>query len=157
MSASTSGDFVIAALICQTLDEGRKRTRHTRFSKAYKGDKKEAWAPPKVVVTDNIFYTVRFGNNSTTVQSKDIENLKYELSKINPQDGKIFMLSGFADKSGNAAYNMKLSKLRVKAVKNEFLKYGINDVNLVERFFGSDKASDDVNENDRKVVIRILN
>ena len=71
--------------------------------------------------------------------------------------GKIFMLSGFADKSGNAAYNMKLSKLRVKAVKNEFLKFGINDVNLVERFFGSDKASSDVNENDRKVVIRILN
>ncbi|MEO5648649.1 MAG: OmpA family protein [Ginsengibacter sp.] len=69
----------------------------------------------------------------------------------------MLLLSGFADKSGKAAYNLKLSQLRVNAVRKQLLAIGIEGGKIVERYFGSNKAEKANAESERKVVIRLIN
>ena len=66
------------------------------------------------------------------------------------------ILSGYADKSGNANYNMSLSKKRVLAVKDELIKMGVNKTRIMEQYFGSEKATAVNNKDDRKVELKLM-
>ncbi len=105
---------------------------------------------------ENIIATINFALNSSTVTNLFKTVLKKIVdSVINRKEG-IVILSGFTDKSGNAAYNLKLSQKRVQAVKSEMIKNGIRKDFILERYFGSEKSGGNLNVHDRKVVVRIL-
>jgi outer membrane protein OmpA-like peptidoglycan-associated protein/opacity protein-like surface antigen len=106
---------------------------------------------------DNILYTINFGINSSEIQKQYQLALRNLADSFKNTKGAILLLSGFADKSGKAAYNLKLSQLRVNAVKRQLLANGLDEGKLVERFFGSNKAEKVNAESERKVVIRLLN
>lgn len=101
-----------------------------------------------------ILYTVTFGVNSFALSEKVKADLT-ALADTLPRNGKrLLMLSGYADKSGNAAYNLKLSEKRIKSVKSQLLKLGVRETSIVQRNFGSSKAEKTLSESERKVVIR---
>ena len=66
------------------------------------------------------------------------------------------MLSGYADKSGNVAYNLKLSQKRITSVKSELIHLGIKKDAITMRNFGSSKALKSESGNERKVVIKFI-
>ena len=110
----------------------------------------------KPVVNTNATYTIAFAVNSSKVSAKFLPDLKAMADSVKKIPGKKIQLSGYSDKSGNAAYNLVLSQKRVRAVKNELLKLGISKKQMVEQYFGSELSNGEVNVNDRKVVIRLL-
>lgn len=101
-------------------------------------------------------HAITFPTNSAQVSAADKEWLDRFVAGLEGEDEQMILLSGFADKSGNAAYNMKLSQKRVKAVKNELMHHGMKKEAILERYYGSSKASEQVSENDRKVVVQVL-
>jgi outer membrane protein OmpA-like peptidoglycan-associated protein len=105
---------------------------------------------------DKVVHTITFAVNSTKVDVGQLFQSKslIDLLKTNP-DYKL-LLSGYADKSGNADYNMSLSKKRVLAVKEELIKMGINKTRIMEQYFGSEKATATNNINDRRVELKVL-
>ncbi len=105
---------------------------------------------------DKVVYAVTFAVNSTKVDVGQLVQLKPLLDLLKKRSDYKLLLSGFTDKSGNANYNMMLSKKRVLAVKEELSKMGINKARIVEQYFGSEKASAANNENDRKVELKVV-
>ena len=70
------------------------------------------------------------------------------------------VLSGFADKTGNAAYNRALSEKRVNAASTELQGYGIASNRITTNFFGEEKptapnTSDKFRGMNRRVEIRV--
>lgn len=114
-------------------------------------------APVPVKEENNVLYTVLFAVNSSLVNKTDKDILLQKIAGLQVAEGQMILLSGFADKTGNAAYNLKLSQKRVQAVKAELLKHGFKKEAIVERYFGSEKATESASDNDRKVVVRIIN
>ncbi len=110
----------------------------------------------KQVVTQQVIYTVTFALNSSRVNPKFLPDLKALADSVKKSSGRKIQLSGYSDKSGQAAYNLVLSQKRVRAVKNELVKMGIPIKQIVEQYFGSELSTDEVNVNDRKVVIHLL-
>lgn len=108
------------------------------------------------IETDNLLYTIYFDNNSSEVNRTIMGDLKVLADSLSKIKAGFVLLSGFADKSGNAAYNLKLSHRRVNAVKKALLANGLAKEKIVERNFGSNQATSENAESERKVVIRIL-
>lgn len=115
---------------------------------------------PEPVVTPEVekefVLTVTFPVNSSRVSTKFLKDLSDAASIAKKTPGKKLQLSGYADKSGKASYNLILSQKRVRAVKAELIKLGVPVKQIVEQYFGSELATQGVNENDRKVVLRVL-
>ncbi|HSJ68153.1 MAG TPA: OmpA family protein [Anditalea sp.] len=73
------------------------------------------------------------------------------------EDYKLY-LRGFADNTGNVAYNLKLIESRIEEVKNVLIKsYGVPPTQIESEVGGQivRGASRSANENDRKVEVRI--
>ena len=104
----------------------------------------------------DVVHAITFAVNSTKVDVVQLIALKSMLDLLKSKPDYKLLLSGFSDKSGNATYNMSLSKKRVQAVKDELIKMGVNKARIVEQYFGSEKASATHNENDRKVELKVL-
>ncbi len=101
-------------------------------------------------------YSITFKLNSSDIGAEHMPHL-YTLAEILAKNtNRIILLSGFADKSGEAHYNILLSRQRVQSVKEELIKRGVRDEQIIVQYFGSEQASGKFNENDRKVVLRFL-
>ncbi len=105
---------------------------------------------------DNIVYTINFEVNSTKVDIGQLFKTKTLIDLLKTKPDHKILLSGYADKSGNAKYNLSLSKKRVQAVKEELIKMGVNKNRIMEQYFGSEKATATNNQNDRKVELKVL-
>lgn len=101
-------------------------------------------------------HTIYFAINSTAVGAKHMPKLAEFVNLIKSNPDRMIQLSGFADGLGDQAYNMKLSQRRVQSVKAELLEMGLQNSQMVEQYFGSEKASGGINPNERRVEIRIL-
>ena len=84
------------------------------------------------------------------------KKVRKELLIYGKQIVDFWVILGFADKSENAAYNLKLSQKRIASVKNELIHLGIKKDAITMRNFGSSKALKSESGNDRKVVIKLL-
>ena len=104
----------------------------------------------------DVVHAITFAVNSTKVDVVQLIPLRSMLDFLKSKPDYKLLLAGFTDKSGNATYNMALSKKRVQAVKDELVKMGVNKARIVEQYFGSEKASAANNENDRKVELKVL-
>ncbi len=119
---------------------------------------KAAEKPEPVVtpVEKEFVLTVTFAVNSSRVGPNFLKDLSDAASLARKSPDKKLQLAGYADKSGKASYNLILSQKRVRAVKAELIKLGVPVKQIVEQYFGSELATQGVNENDRKVVLRVL-
>ncbi len=99
---------------------------------------------------------VSFGMNQSNIGLTDKNALLDFFSKPSAFGATSYVLSGYTDKSGNPAYNLRLSKKRVLAVKALLLAHGVRDEKIIMRFFGDQRATEQVNRNDRKVVIKMI-
>ena len=77
-----------------------------------------------------------------------------KVNLLKNRDYKV-LITGYADKSGSASYNVKLSQMRALAVQNFLISSGINKNRLIVNYFG-DLKSHSVGPSDRKVEIEYL-
>jgi outer membrane protein OmpA-like peptidoglycan-associated protein len=76
--------------------------------------------------------------------------------KQNPK-ASIAKLYGYADKTGNEAYNKELSQKRIQYVYEKLKAAGLNLDNVEEKTFGEDESTAEYHDVDRKVVIYYSN
>lgn len=70
----------------------------------------------------------------------------------NPK-AKIEKIYGYADKTGNEAYNKELSEKRVHYIYEKLKSAGISLDNVEQKTFGEDESTAEYHQADRKVVI----
>ena len=93
------------------------------------------------------------GGTSISLTNKFILSEVVDLLARHP-DLKV-MVTGYADKSGNAQSNLLLSQKRSRSVRDFILKSGLNSERVIMNYFG-DRDSQGVNAADRRVVIDFL-
>lgn len=121
--------------------------------------------PPKVEVKDNkieLNEKVSFDTGKATLLPAS-ETLLDEVAQVltdHPEIQKV-RIEGHTDSQGGAAYNLKLSNQRAKAVRNYLVKKGIAGKRLESRGFGlsrplGDNKTPDGRERNRRVELHIL-
>lgn len=93
------------------------------------------------------------GGTSISLTNKFILNEVVDLLARHPS--LKVMVTGYADKSGNAQSNLLLSQKRSRSVRNFILNSGLGSERVIMNYFG-DRDSQGVNAEDRRVVIDFL-
>lgn len=101
-------------------------------------------------------YTIYFDVNSAEVASEQINKLEQIATRMLENPDLKVQLSGYADGTGDSEYNAMLSRWRVKAVREELIKAGIQHLRIFEQYFGSKKATGGLNPDERKVEIIVF-
>ena len=110
----------------------------------------------EVIVPVSMDYTIVFDINSSAVSENHFPKLSEFASVLKEGPQKVIRLSGFADAIGNPDYNMALSQRRVKSVREVLMKLGVEQKQIVEQYFGSEKASGGINPGERRVELKIF-
>ncbi|MEO8068801.1 MAG: OmpA family protein [Flavobacteriales bacterium] len=99
--------------------------------------------------------TVRFTRNSDAVDAdyRVILNEVFEQLARAPKDR--VLITGYTDRSGDAAVNLTLSERRAKTVRNYLLQRGITPDRLMVNYYG-DSRSDGRNPDERRVEVEWL-
>lgn len=105
---------------------------------------------------------VNFPSGSSEVPAKMdelLQNAADDLKKL--PAGHVLEIAGYTDNTGNAADNVALSQARAEAVRNAFIKYGVNPDMLVAKGYGQENpiASNDTIEGrlkNRRIEYHVL-
>jgi outer membrane protein OmpA-like peptidoglycan-associated protein len=99
--------------------------------------------------------TVRFLRNLSTLdaESRVMLNEVFEQLARAPQDR--VLITGYTDRSGDAAVNLALSEQRAKTVRNYLLSRGIEPERLLVNYYG-DSRSSGRDPNERRVEVEWL-
>lgn len=106
-------------------------------------------------LVNNERITVLYDKNQhilTTGQKAELSNVRYTL-RDNP--GYTAVITGYADKMGNAKFNAWISRKRALAVRDYLLSQGIPKYRMVVNFLG-DEESLSPNPADRKVEVQYI-
>ncbi|MCC9136765.1 OmpA family protein [Pontibacter silvestris] len=106
---------------------------------------------PKENVT-TVFYPI----NSYRVPSESLRDLNQVLQVLQQNSDLNVKLTGYTSQSGNAAYNMALSRKRVEALDSFLTDQGIAKKRIRTEYLGDEKSSQKENPLDRKVEIEII-
>lgn len=88
----------------------------------------------KVVEEAAPVVTVYYNINSSELQSKDRVVLKAVARAIKANEGKKYVITGYADsETGTAAFNAKLRKARAERVYDALVSYGVNPSQLEQK------------------------
>lgn len=88
----------------------------------------------KVVEEPAPVVTVYYNINSSDLQSKDRVVLKAVARAIKANEGKKYVITGYADsETGTAAFNAKLRKARAERVYDALVSYGVNPDQLEQK------------------------
>ncbi|MFT4660808.1 MAG: outer membrane protein OmpA-like peptidoglycan-associated protein [Patiriisocius sp.] len=98
---------------------------------------------------------VFFDKNSIAIDIEHLEMLNALSQKLKADNNLRIVVTGFADKSGNAALNNKVSRLRAQSVSEYFLRMGISQSKMLLNHLG-DSRSNKESRSDRRVEIDIL-
>lgn len=90
---------------------------------------------------EQIKLNLRFEIDSSQVESFYKPQIKHLAMMMQENPELSVSLSGFADPSGNAESNMKLSQARTDAVKNMLVAYGVDEEHIRTNAFGESMAS----------------
>ncbi|MBL7980394.1 MAG: OmpA family protein [Flavobacteriales bacterium] len=98
---------------------------------------------------------IRFERNSTTLdpEYRVVLNEVFEQLARSPQDR--VLITGYTDRSGDAAVNLRLSEERAKAVRNYLLQRGIAPERLLVNYYG-DSRSTGRDPSERRVEVEWL-
>jgi outer membrane protein OmpA-like peptidoglycan-associated protein len=99
--------------------------------------------------------TIRFTRNSTQVdpEYRVLLNEVFEQLARSPEDR--VLITGYSDRSGDPALNLRLSEKRARAVRDHLLQRGINGDRLLVNYYG-DSRSDTLDPSQRRVEIEWL-
>ena len=88
----------------------------------------------KVVEEPAPVVTVYYNINSSELQSKDRVVLRAVAKAIKANEGKKYVITGYADsETGTAAFNAKLRKARAERVYDALVSYGVNPDQLEQK------------------------
>jgi len=79
------------------------------------------------------------------------------LNVINKGGSNFVLLEAYTDSSGDPIYNKKLSDLRINKVINFLIANGIAKETILTKNFGEEKAQENINPEERKIVFKIIN
>ncbi|QMU27857.1 OmpA family protein [Adhaeribacter radiodurans] len=99
----------------------------------------------------NVFFTL----NSSTIPSQSYNSLLACTAFLKNNPEQKLQLTGYADRTGSASYNLLLSRKRVEAVANFFQLQGIEKERIFIQYFG--ETNESLQPLGRKVVVRMLN
>ena len=102
---------------------------------------------------------IKFGHDSSLLEQTEVEKLAPVLKALSANASTKVELRGFADKKGNAAYNLGLSSARAQSVKDALRRSGIEDGRMQIVPFGSFQAGSATPENTddfRKVEVLVI-
>ncbi len=84
---------------------------------------------------------VRFERNSVSVTAEYRVLLNEVFEQLARAPDQQVLITGFTDKSGDTAVNLRLSELRAKAVRNYLLQRGIAADRLMVNFYGDSRST----------------
>ncbi len=99
--------------------------------------------------------TIRFTRGSTTVAPEYSGLLDEVHGQLKRSPKARILITGYTDRAGDAAMNMKLSEQRAKAVRQHFITRGISPDRLLMNYYG-DSRSDMNDPSQRRVEIEWL-
>jgi outer membrane protein OmpA-like peptidoglycan-associated protein len=99
--------------------------------------------------------TVRFARNSISLdpEYRVLLNEVFEQLARNPADR--VLITGYTDRSGDPAVNLRLSEQRAKAVRNYLLSRGISSERLLVNYYGESRSGGR-NPDERRVEVEWL-
>lgn len=118
--------------------------------------------PPTAVTVTKELKDILFDFNKATIQSGSLSKVDAAAAIIKGAKAENFLVTGYTDAKGNAAYNLKLSRQRAASVVKALEARGVNGANLKSVGVGSKEAtvpataSDAERQVDRKVEVRAI-
>lgn len=110
----------------------------------------------------DFFNNINFEFDKATLMPSSVELIDQVAEILKKDTGKRYLITGYTDAKGSAAYNLNLSKKRAAAVVEALIARGVPPSMLKSRGVGqkisyADRtASDKIREADRKVTIEII-
>ncbi|RDV13029.1 hypothetical protein DXT99_21885 [Pontibacter diazotrophicus] len=102
--------------------------------------------------TTTVFYPV----NAHSVPPASLRDLNQVLQTLQENPDTEVKLTGYTSQSGNAAYNMALSRKRVQGLVDFLMDQGIAEDRISTEYMGDEKSSQKENPLDRKVEVQIM-
>lgn len=133
------------------MDEEMAKLRSARA-----GDKDTANAPLKDGVERTIIDTVAFSTGSSTVGATERSGLLATGKRLAVAKVKHVLVTGQTDRSGDAAFNLRLSQSRADAVKQVLVEGGVPVGSITAKGLGERLARDTYNESERVVVVQAV-
>ncbi|MDV2447897.1 hypothetical protein CMU93_10345 [Elizabethkingia anophelis] len=118
--------------------------------------------PPTAVTVTKELKDILFDFNKATIQSGSLSKVDAAAAIIKGAKAENFLVTGYTDAKGNAAYNLKLSRQRAASVVKALEARGVNGANLKSVGVGAKEAtvpataSDAERQVDRKVEVRAI-
>ncbi len=119
-------------------------------------DKGTSRSPLTNDVERTIIDTVTFSSGSSRVGAKERAELLATGKRLATAKVKHVLVTGQTDRSGNAAFNLRLSQSRADAVKKVLVEAGVPVGSLTAKGLGEQLARDVYNESERVVVVQAV-
>jgi outer membrane protein OmpA-like peptidoglycan-associated protein len=105
----------------------------------------------------NIKAIITFPINQSEINDMQRTLILNQLIKEYQSNGKYnVVLESYTDASGTGDYNKRLAQLRIDQVILFLTSYGVNKEDIVSKNFGETKASEKVNKEERKIIIKLI-
>lgn len=98
---------------------------------------------------------ILFPKAITTLDASGLLTLNEVVEMLARQPDVQVIITGYADRTGDARLNLELSRRRALEVKRFFLQAGLDERRFVTRYLG-DRDSADENSGDRKVIVEFV-
>lgn len=102
--------------------------------------------------TTTVFYPV----NAHRVPAESLRDLNQAVKILQENPDAEVKLTGYTSRSGNAAYNLALSRRRVQSLVDFLNNQGITEERINTEYLGDEKSSRKENPLDRKVEVQII-
>ena len=108
------------------------------------------------MLLDQHFDPILFGTNSAGLKLVDEKRLEDLAVNVSQHENWKLELTGMTDASGSVSANRKVATARYSAVRNNLLKNGVKDSQIIVGKKLADSNNIKTGENPRRVEIRIL-
>lgn len=119
-------------------------------------DKGTSKTPLMSDVERTIIDTVTFSSGSSSVGAKERAELLATGKRLATAKVKHVLVTGQTDRSGNAAFNLRLSQNRADAVRQVLVEAGVPVGSITAKGLGEQLAQDVYNESERVVVVQAV-
>jgi OmpA-OmpF porin, OOP family len=106
------------------------------------------------------FDRLEFETDSATLKPTSEEQLRNIAAIMKSYPNVTIKIGGYTDNVGNDSYNLKLSQDRANNVKNELVRYGINENRISAEGYGeqhpiADNSTEEGRQRNRRIDVRV--